>query len=412
MIIPTMELRGGRVVAVGDGSFHEYADDPVEMARALYRLGEIALLDLDAAAGQGDNLEIVRRICRVTECRVGGGVFDERRGDMLLRAGAKQLLLDASGDEELIRRFPRKKVLLTMDIRDGWVVPREGGGRAGVDPVDLAARLQEHCAGFVYTLVGHRARMEPQELQHFERLKSALPGHRLIAAGGFSSVEDLRELDRLGVDGMVTYGRAPCGTDMAEAFLSVLDFEKSSGLLPVVVQDTAGQVLSLVHANREAVLMSLQTGMATYWSAGQGKVFTKGQTSGNTHDLVTVRTDCTRGVLLFTVQPTGPSCHLGRYSCFGDISYNLHRVEQLMRDRKDREDPHKSYTQLMLADRGAIKERIREEAEALVRADDSDQVLWETADLMYFVLLNLVQEDLSLDDVNRELRGRAGRRRS
>ena len=225
-------------------------------------------------------------------------------------------------------------------------------------------------------------------------------------------MEDLRELDLMGVDCQLTYGHPPAGTDLAEAFVAVLDFEKSSGLVPVVVQDTTGQVLSLMHANRDAVLMSVQTGMATYWSAGQGKIFTKGQSSGNSQDVITVRPDCTRGALVFTVKPTGPSCHLGRYSCFDDISYNLHRVEQLMQDRKTAEDPRKSYTQLMLADRTAIKERIREEAESLTQAGTREEVLWETADLLYFVLLNLVHEDLSLDDVNRELRGRAGRRRS
>lgn len=413
MIIPAIELRGGKVVTVqADESCRIHEDDPVELARALYRLGELVVIDLDAAQDIGDNLDLIRQICRVAECRVGGGIRDERRGDLLLRAGAKQLLVGTGADEELLARFPRKKVLVVMDIQDGRVVRRSRSEETDIDPVDLAIRLREHCAGFVYTLVGHRVRMERPELQRFEQLKSALPGHRLTAAGGFSTVEDLRELDRMGLDGQVTYGHSPCGTDLAEAFVSVLDTEKSSGLLPVVVQDTTGQVLALMHANPEAVLMSVQTGMATYWSAGQGKIFTKGQSSGNTHDVITVRPDCTRGALLFTVKPTGPSCHLGRYSCFDDMSYNLHRIEQLMQDRKSAEDSRKSYTQLMLADRQAIKERILEEAASLAKAGSGDEVLWETADLLYFVLLNLVHEDLSLDDVNRELRGRAGRRRS
>ncbi len=413
MIIPALELRGGKVVtARADGTYQIHEDDPVDLARALYRLGEIVVIDLDAAQEQGDNLDLIQQICRVAECRVGGGIRDEKIGDRLLRAGAKQLLVGTSADEELLARFPRKKVLLAMDIQDGRVVRRGWSEETDIDPVDLAMRLQEYCAGFVYTLVGHRVEMERPELQRFEQLRSALPGHRLTAAGGFSTADDLRALDRVGVDGQVTYGQSPCGVDLAETFVSVLDFEKTNGLVPVVVQDTAGQVLSLMHTNRDAVLMSVQTGMATYWSAGQGKIFTKGQSSGNTQDVVTVRPDCTRGALLFTVQPTGPSCHLGRYSCFDDITYNLHRVEQLMRDRKSTEDPRKSYTQLMLADRKAIKEQIRAEAESLVNADSSDEVLWETADLLYFVLLNLVHEGLSLDDVNRELRGRAGRRRS
>ena len=119
-----------------------------------------------------------------------------------------------------------------------------------------------------------------------------------------------------------------------------------------------------------------------------------------------------RAVRTLVVKPNGVSCHAGRYSCFDDISYNLQRIEQMMRARQDAADARKSYTSLMLADRQAVKDRVREEAEALVGATNRDEVLWETADLLYFVLLHLVGEGVTLDEVLKELRGRAGRRRS
>ncbi|MFH2007351.1 MAG: phosphoribosyl-ATP diphosphatase [bacterium] len=413
MIIPAMELCGGRVVvAQADETTLERAEDPVELAKVLYRYGEIALIDLDAARGEGDNLELIREICRVCECRVGGGIRDEKRGDALLRAGATQLIVGTGADEELLARFPRKKVLVGIDVKDGKMVHGGWIEATDIDPVQLAVRLQEYCAGFVYTPVGHRDRLEPAEVQRFEELQTALPRHRFIFNGGFSSLDELRELDRIGVDTQVSYGLIPEGVDLAEAFVAVIDFEKSSGLVPVIVQDQAGQVLTLVYANEDAVHKSLQTGKATYWSPGRGEMYTKGQTSGNTHEVITVRPDCDRDALLFVVEPHGASCHVGRYACFDDISYNLQRIEQMMRSRQAAADARKSYTSLMLADRQAVKDRVRDEAEALVAAKSRDEVLWETADLLYFVLLHLVGEGITLDEVLKELRGRAGRRRS
>jgi len=315
-------------------------------------------------------------------------------------------------DEDLLARFPRKKVLVGIDFKDGKIVHGGWSEATDIDPVGLAVRLQEYCAGFVYTPIGHRDRLEPAEVQRFEELQAALPRHRFIFGGGFSTLDDLRELDRIGVDTQVSYGLIPEGVDLAEAFVAVLDFEKSNGLVPVIVQDQAGQVLSLVHANDDAVHKSLQTGQATYWSPGRGEMFTKGEISGNSQEVITVRPDCDRDALLFVVKPSGVSCHAGRYGCFDEISYNLQRIEQMMRARQDAADARKSYTSLMLADRQAVKDRVREEAEALVGATNRDEVLWETADLLYFVLLHLVGEGVTLDEVIKELRGRAGRRRS
>ena len=413
MIIPAIELCSGKVVSVQpDGSEITLDEHPVALARTLYRYGEIAVIDLDAARGEGDNLVTIGEMCRVAECRVGGGILDEKRGDALLRAGARRLIIGTGADESLLAKFPRNKVLVAIDFQDGKVVRKGWSEATDIDPVALAVRLQQYCTGYIYGLVGHRLHMEPDEVERFERLHSRLPDHSLAAAGGFSTAEDVRALDRLGVDGQVAYGRHLEGIDLAEAFTAVLNFEQGSGLLPVIVQDTAGQVLSLVNANEEAVLTTLRSGLAAYWNPGRGKIWTKGQSSGNTHELVTIRIDCDRDALLYVVRPTGPSCHLGRYACFDDMSYNLLRIEQVMWTKHSATDPRKSYTQVMLADREGLKARIRAEAEALVKAEGREEALWETADLFYFVLLNLVQEGITLDEVFKELRGRAGRRRS
>jgi phosphoribosyl-ATP pyrophosphohydrolase len=94
------------------------------------------------------------------------------------------------------------------------------------------------------------------------------------------------------------------------------------------------------------------------------------------------------------------------------MAFSLPRLEHALRARQGTVDPRKSYTQMMLADREGVKRKLQTEAISLVSAMSRDDVLYETADLLYFVMLNLVQEGVALDEVVRELRGRAGRRRS
>lgn len=413
MIIPGLQLSAGRAVVLGeDGQVRVLPEPPLELAKVLSRYGEIAVLDLDAARDEGDNLALVAQICRVAECRVGGGIRDEGRGDALLRAGARSILVGTSADEELLARFPRSKVLVAMDIQEGRVVRRGWQETTDLDPVDLALRLRGHCAGFVYTLVGHRAAMEQIERERFEALRSRLPDHSLTAVGGFGTPEDVRNLDRLGVDAQVPYGEQSEGLDLAECAAEVPDFDKAGGLLPVIVQDTAGQVVALHQTNQEGLMASLRTGQATYWSRVSGGLWVKGEGTGHVQDLKTLYISGNRDVLLYQVEQTGMADSRGRYSAFGDPTYNLHRLEQVLRKRQITGDPRRSYSSVMLADREGVRRQILEEARALGAAQTLEEVRWETADLIYYLLLNLVQEGLSLDDILKELRGRAGRRRS
>jgi phosphoribosyl-ATP pyrophosphohydrolase len=414
MIVPALQIRGGRAVAL-DGQGHTTAlpEDPVELAAALYRYGEIAVVDLDASREEGDNLELIRRICRVAECRVGGGIRDERRGDAILRAGARRLMVGTGADEELLSRFPRSKVLVALDIQDGRVVRRGWQEATDIDPLELALRLRGHCVGFVYALVGHRERMEASELERFEALRSRLPDHSLTAVGGFTSAEDVRDLDRIGVDCQLAVGEQHDVLELAEAFTAALQFEKAGGLLPVVVQDTTGQVLALYQLNEAALRQSLQEGHATYWSRVRGGLWTKGEATGTVQRLRTVCASANRDALLYIVEPQGTPEAGERYSQFGEMSYNLHRIEAVLRARQgSQQRATKSYTSLMLADRDGVRQHIRQEAQALAEARTPDEVRWETADLLYFLLLNLAQEGISLDEVIKELRGRGGRKRT
>lgn len=102
-----------------------------------------------------------------------------------------------------------------------------------------------------------------------------------------------------------------------EDLMQKLDWKKGNGLIPVVVQDAESkEVLMMAYANKEALEKTLQTGCATYWSRSRGKLWMKGETSGNTQKIKGIFADCDYDTLLYLVEQKGPACHTGSHNCF------------------------------------------------------------------------------------------------
>lgn len=194
------------------------------------------------------------------------------------------------------------------------------------------------------------------------------------------------------------------------------------GLLPVVIQDArSGAVLTLAHANREALERSLATRSTWLYSRSRQTLWRKGETSGNTQAIVEIRYDCDADALLYRVHPSGPACHTGSASCFsasllaGDAeSAPFTRAVESLRAtiaaRRDA-DPAVSYTAKLLHDGvDRIGKKIGEEAtEVVIAAKNGDrgEIAWEVADLVYHTLVLLEERRVPLDDVGAELLRRA-----
>jgi phosphoribosyl-ATP pyrophosphohydrolase/phosphoribosyl-AMP cyclohydrolase len=199
--------------------------------------------------------------------------------------------------------------------------------------------------------------------------------------------------------------------------LDGLDFAKSCGLLPAIVQDSAaGTVLMLGYMNREALETTLRRGRVVFYSRSRQRLWEKGETSGHGLVLMEVRTDCDRDALLIRARPEGPTCHLGSDSCFGpDMTAKpacgefLQELEQVIAARLGSR-PEDSYT-ARLAAQGIrrIAQKVGEEGleVALAAASGSEQELTaESADLLYHLLVLLKARGLSLAAVTDELRAR------
>jgi len=195
-----------------------------------------------------------------------------------------------------------------------------------------------------------------------------------------------------------------------------------SGLLPAVVQDAAtGEVLTVAYVNRESLRRTLELGETVFYSRSRGALWHKGETSGHSQEVVSLMADCDRDAVVIRVHPKGPACHTGARSCFfeevegfrphsaSSIGAVLGELERVIRDRKLRR-PEGSYTaRLFERGRNRILQKVGEEAtETVVAAmsGDRSETIKEASDLLFHLLVALVELDIPLEDVATELQSR------
>ena len=189
------------------------------------------------------------------------------------------------------------------------------------------------------------------------------------------------------------------------------------GLIPAIVQDAATrEVLTLAYMNRESLARTLETKQTWFWSRSRNELWHKGETSGNTQEVVSLALDCDADALIVLVNPAGPACHTGAVSCFDTgtrqpaLGPLLDQLYELIESR-ERERPAGSYTTYLFEEGlDKILKKVGEEsAETIIAAKNEDdaRVAAETADLVYHLLVLLVARGVSLADIAEEL----GRRR-
>jgi phosphoribosyl-ATP pyrophosphohydrolase/phosphoribosyl-AMP cyclohydrolase len=190
-----------------------------------------------------------------------------------------------------------------------------------------------------------------------------------------------------------------------------LAWDKQGGLLPAVVQDaTGGRVLMLGYMDRAALDATLATRRVTFFSRSRQRLWMKGESSGDVLDLVAIEADCDGDTLLLQAHPRGPTCHLGRASCFAEAPENFLAQLDALVARRERERPPGSYsTRLFEAGTRRIAQKVGEEgvetALAAVAQDDA-ALLGEAADLFFHLTVLLRARGLGLADVVAVLRDR------
>lgn len=194
-----------------------------------------------------------------------------------------------------------------------------------------------------------------------------------------------------------------------------IDFEKMGGLVPAIIQDAKTKnVLMLGFMNQEAYEKTLETGKVTFWSRSRNQLWTKGETSGNFLELVSIQNDCDNDTLLVKANPMGPTCHKGTDTCWGEENTEnpllfLTELQDFIEKRHE-EMPEGSYTTRLFKEGiNKMAQKMGEEAlEAVIEATNgsNEKLIYEVSDMFYHLIVMLTSKGLRIEDIAKELQKR------
>lgn len=197
--------------------------------------------------------------------------------------------------------------------------------------------------------------------------------------------------------------------------ISQLDFDKTGGLIPAIIQDAETQVVLMMgYMNSEALAKTKMSGKVTFFSRTKNRLWTKGEESGNFLNVVSIGVDCDNDTLLIKVNPVGPVCHTGSDTCFEEVNVSndilfLSYLQDFI-DRRKVEMPEGSYTTKLFSEgTRKIAQKVGEEAvETIVgaMANDNENLVYEASDLLYHLIVLLSEKGLRIEDVVKELKSR------
>ena len=189
----------------------------------------------------------------------------------------------------------------------------------------------------------------------------------------------------------------------------------SNGLIPAIVVNSATKkVLTLAYMNRESLEISLKKGLTCFWSRSRQELWLKGETSGNYQHIISITADCDKDTLVVTVRPDGPACHLGTESCFEnklwesdeEEEFSLEALMKLIEGRKTDKKEGSYTTYLFEKGLDKILKKVGEESTEVIiaaKAQDKAETIYEISDLVYHVMVLMIEAGISLDDISKEL---------
>lgn len=425
MVIASIDLKDGHVVQLQNGQkLMLQRDDADSLIADFNTYGEVAVIDLDAALGHTDakgntvNTPLLKSLLRKGNVRTGGGIRSVKRARELVSLGAEKVIIgsaawnaQAKSDsdilntpflDELAAAIGRQRIIISVDAINGKIAVKGWTESLDIPLIKGAQAAEKYCSELLFTCVEKEGCMQGTDMNMVEDLRKAV-SCRVVAAGGVSSVAEIESLEKIHCDvqlGMALYtGKVA----LKDAFISCLDWKKTAGMVPVIAQDAHGAVLMMGFANKEAFEKTFSSKKLTFWSRTRDVLWTKGEHSGHYLEVIKLRADCDRDTVLATVIPHGGVCHTGSWSCFTaapDEPSTMERLYETIAERFANPKPG-SYTATL--DNKRVREKVEEESEELCEAEGKDEVIWEAADLLYFVSVLMYKEGVTWGDVYNEL---------
>jgi len=436
VIIASIDIQNGKVVQLKQGAeLVLQRDNAEEIAEEFDSYGEVAVIDLDAAMGvkpfgsPGGNTEMVKRLLRRAECRVGGGIRTPEQAKELVSLGAAKIIVGSSafrdpakkgagaagGEfrvnlqllEAFAKKIGRERLIVAVDARNGEITVDGWKKATGLGLIEAARAVEPWVSELLFTCVEREGTMTGIDTAQVKKLRGAV-SCGITVAGGVSTLDEIDSLAALGCDVQLGMALYTGKISLADAFVRSLNWAKGersgasdSPFLPVIAQAADGQVLMTGFTDREALYETFRRGNLCFHSRTRNKLWMKGENSGNTLKVKRLRTDCDRDAILAAVEPSGPVCHTGAWSCFSTgRRYTWEFLQKIIEDRFRNPIPG-SYTATL--DDELVREKVMEEAEELCAAKTRDEIIWEAADLLYFSTVLFTRAGVSVGEILAEL---------
>lgn len=325
MVISSIDLMGGKVVKLRQGNEKVLEfDDVLSIAHEFNRYNEISVIDLDSALGKGDNVSIIKKLVKVADCRVGGGIHTVKKAKELLNAGAQKIIIgskafkgktpDKKFLDELKKNIGSERIIIALDSFNNEIVVKGWKEKTGINLFDVIKEFEPYANEFLFTFVEREGTMSGINIETVKKLRKVTE-RRITVAGGVCTLDEVKLLNQLNIDvqlGMALYTKK---VSLQQAFIESLNWRTE--LIPTITQDVSGTVLMLAYSNKDSLQKTFEIGKMWYFSRSRQQLWFKGQTSGNFQELVKMRIDCDHDTILAIVKQKGVACHTGNYSCFG-----------------------------------------------------------------------------------------------
>ncbi|PVG00541.1 histidine biosynthesis trifunctional-protein [Serendipita vermifera] len=313
--------------------------------------------------------------------------------------GAQKVILPATIISKLVSagssNIPSNRLVLSLDMAEGAAVPDKLRSAVSGLFIKCGSLDATTLSSFKQFFPGAELYVQPQQLPSSN-----------------ATLQAIKDATRMSVTLVIPTENLTLGdsnenvTNIADAFIAPLASDRADGLFPTVVTSyTSNRCLGLVYSSAASIKESINTGKGVYQSRKHG-LWRKGETSGATQEVVSIRTDCDSDSLEFTVVQRDPGfCHLNRQSCFGELD-GLAQLESTLLSRLSNAPPG-SYTRRLFDDEDLLRKKIREEADELCSAQTKEDIAFEAADLLYFALVKCVKNEVRLKDVEGVLNQKA-----
>ncbi len=345
-----------------------------------------------------DSLNLLKEICKVAECNLVMNSPNVETIRSVLQKGVKKIIIPEN-KVEYISKSISKKIIIARITLSKTLILNKNLTNLKAELKTIITRIVPYCSEL---LIDYDTDLSIDENIILEIINfisdfNKSPLTFLDVNNKFTEL-----LEKKGVNPFICSSGVFEEQEMLQIFKSSLDFEKLDGLIPTIVQDDHNQILMLAFSSQASLTQALIQKKGIYYSRSRKSIWVKGETSGNYQILKRARYDCDQDTLLFNVSQEGVACHLQRYSCFSNKGFELSDLYDVIQDRILNPAAN-SYTSKISKDERSIIEKIREESNEVINYTNDENLVWEIADLLYFIMVLMAKKDISLQDILNEL---------